>query len=169
MAFCTHCGAQIPDGAKFCTSCGSPVAAAPAANTPPRPAPRPTQAAPKVTTTPQGGIIIDAPAGSTVNISDTPPRYSEMAVPADKGEFTMISWDEKPSPAPRQPQAPQYPQQQPYQQPYQQQLYQQQQQDQQPYQQPIQQAPETKKKKPVWMWILIVLVGLVFLAMKLGW
>jgi uncharacterized membrane protein YvbJ len=27
MAFCTHCGAQIPDGAKFCTSCGTPVAA----------------------------------------------------------------------------------------------------------------------------------------------
>ncbi|MGN0287915.1 MAG: lectin-like protein [Atopobiaceae bacterium] len=26
--YCTHCGAQIPDGSKFCTSCGAPVDAA---------------------------------------------------------------------------------------------------------------------------------------------
>lgn len=23
MAFCTNCGAQLPDGSKFCTSCGA--------------------------------------------------------------------------------------------------------------------------------------------------
>ena len=28
MAFCQHCGAQLVDGAAFCTSCGSPVGAA---------------------------------------------------------------------------------------------------------------------------------------------
>ena len=28
---CIHCGAQIPDTAKFCTACGKPVQAAPAA------------------------------------------------------------------------------------------------------------------------------------------
>ena len=25
MRFCTHCGAQIPDNAKFCTACGTPT------------------------------------------------------------------------------------------------------------------------------------------------
>ncbi len=37
MAFCTKCGNQLPDGAKFCTGCGTPAgttapAAAPATN-----------------------------------------------------------------------------------------------------------------------------------------
>ena len=36
MAFCTKCGAQLPDGAQFCTTCGAPQAA-PA----PAPAPQP--------------------------------------------------------------------------------------------------------------------------------
>lgn len=31
MAFCTHCGAKLPDGAKFCTTCGKPLTGAPAA------------------------------------------------------------------------------------------------------------------------------------------
>ena len=39
--FCTNCGAQVPDGSKFCTSCGSPIAAAPA------PAPAPVPSAPE--------------------------------------------------------------------------------------------------------------------------
>ena len=42
--FCTNCGAQVPDGTKFCTHCGSPIAAAPApapAPVPPAPAPEP--------------------------------------------------------------------------------------------------------------------------------
>lgn len=25
MRFCTHCGAQVPDNAKFCTACGTPI------------------------------------------------------------------------------------------------------------------------------------------------
>ncbi len=33
--FCTKCGAQIEDGAKFCTSCGQPTEEAPAAETAP--------------------------------------------------------------------------------------------------------------------------------------
>ena len=39
--FCTNCGAQVPDGSKFCTSCGSPIASAPA------PAPTPVPSAPE--------------------------------------------------------------------------------------------------------------------------
>ncbi|MCR4780714.1 MAG: zinc ribbon domain-containing protein [Ruminiclostridium sp.] len=31
MAFCTKCGAQVPDGTAFCTTCGSPMAVAGAA------------------------------------------------------------------------------------------------------------------------------------------
>ena len=34
MAFCTHCGAKLPDGAKFCTTCGTPIAAPTANPTP---------------------------------------------------------------------------------------------------------------------------------------
>lgn len=37
MAFCINCGSQIPDGAKFCPSCGSPAASIPT----PAPAPVP--------------------------------------------------------------------------------------------------------------------------------
>ena len=197
MAFCTRCGAQIPDGAKFCTSCGAPVAAAPAANPTPRPAPQPAQAPPRATTTPQGGIVIDAPAGSTVNISNTPPASAGVAAPAEKGEFTLISWDDEASPTPQQP----------YQQPYQQPQYPQYQQPQYP-QQPYQQAPqypqqpqgpmtvkqalnkskqdifgkympnqaqqaapapEKKKKRSIWVWLLLILIGLVYMAMKFNW
>jgi len=95
MAFCTHCGAKLPDGARFCTTCGNPVAAAP--SRPSRPS-----AAPRATTTPQGGIIIDAPEGSTVTISDSRPGPVRPQAPAPditeapstQGEFTLVSWDE---------------------------------------------------------------------------
>ncbi len=42
MAFCTKCGAQVPDGSGFCTSCGAPIAAAAASA--PQPTPQPAQA-----------------------------------------------------------------------------------------------------------------------------
>ena len=29
MAFCIQCGTQVPDGVKFCPSCGAPIAQAP--------------------------------------------------------------------------------------------------------------------------------------------
>ncbi|HVO97206.1 MAG TPA: TIGR00266 family protein [Bryobacteraceae bacterium] len=42
MTFCTNCGNAIHEGSRFCTSCGQPVAAAPAATvTPPPPPPPP--------------------------------------------------------------------------------------------------------------------------------
>ncbi len=34
MAFCSHCGAQLKDGAAFCVSCGTRVNGAPSGNTP---------------------------------------------------------------------------------------------------------------------------------------
>ncbi|MDY5624443.1 MAG: zinc ribbon domain-containing protein, partial [Eubacteriales bacterium] len=27
MAFCTNCGAKLPDGSRFCTECGAAIAA----------------------------------------------------------------------------------------------------------------------------------------------
>jgi hypothetical protein len=39
MAFCTSCGAQIADDARFCTSCGKPAGLAAASGAAPRPAP----------------------------------------------------------------------------------------------------------------------------------
>ena len=57
MAFCINCGSELPDGAKFCISCGTPNAApAPAPSPEPAPVPVeqpaeqpvPEQAAPKV-------------------------------------------------------------------------------------------------------------------------
>ncbi len=163
MAFCTHCGAQLPDGARFCTSCGTPVAAAPTVNPAPQPQapvqqapqpqapqynqpvqPRPT---PQPAAEPPRGIVIDAPADATVTISDgVPPTEASTSAPAEKGEFVVASWSapKKQTPQPQAPAAPQQPSyqqpahQQPpqYQQPYQQPQYPQQPQYQQPYQQP---------------------------------
>ncbi|MBQ9660116.1 MAG: zinc ribbon domain-containing protein [Bacteroidales bacterium] len=45
MKFCSNCGAQLPDDARFCGACGTPVAAAPVAPAPaPSPAPSPAPA-----------------------------------------------------------------------------------------------------------------------------
>ena len=81
MAFCTHCGAQLPAGAKFCTSCGKSV----------------------VTAGPQG-IVIDAPPGTTVTISDPVPGggSSVKASPAS-GESVLASWS---APKAQKPDAP---------------------------------------------------------------
>ena len=43
--FCTNCGSKLPDGVRFCPECGTAA-----------------------------GVVIDAPAGSTVTVSDTPPE-----------------------------------------------------------------------------------------------
>ena len=42
--FCEKCGAQIPDGSKFCTACGAPLAAAPTSVAPVAPASEPVSA-----------------------------------------------------------------------------------------------------------------------------
>ncbi|MBP3269062.1 MAG: zinc-ribbon domain-containing protein [Bacteroidales bacterium] len=67
MAYCTHCGASLPDGARFCPVCGKAVATVSAR-----------------TSADGRGIIIDAPKGSTVTVD----------APDLKGEFTLSEWDE---------------------------------------------------------------------------
>lgn len=77
MAFCIHCGTSLPDGAKFCPVCGNPVVTTSAR------------------TSPDGrGIIIDAPKGATVSISDSPEKSSSFEAPELKGEFTLSEWSE---------------------------------------------------------------------------
>lgn len=41
MAYCTKCGANVPDTARFCQVCGQPQAGAPAAGASPAPAAQP--------------------------------------------------------------------------------------------------------------------------------
>lgn len=62
--FCKHCGAQLPEGSQFCTTCGKSLSEAPAqqafgqaAQPAPAPGPIPGNPAPAtpVTTTPAGG------------------------------------------------------------------------------------------------------------------
>ena len=160
MAFCTHCGAQLPDGARFCTSCGTPVAAAPTVNPAPQPqapvqqAPQPQapqynqpvqpQPTPQPAAEPPRGVVIDAPADATVTISDdVPPTEASTSAPAEKGEFVVASWSspKKQTPQPQAPAAPQQPS-------YQQSQYPQQPQYPQYPQQPYQQAPQYPRQQP---------------------
>lgn len=48
--FCMHCQTQLPDDANFCPECGAEAVE---------------------------GVVIDAPPGSTVTISDAPPENVE--------------------------------------------------------------------------------------------
>lgn len=56
--FCRNCGKQLPDGAKFCGNCGTPVAA-PAAPWAPGPGP---EAVPSETDEPAGPVMEEQPA-----------------------------------------------------------------------------------------------------------
>ena len=83
--FCTNCGAQVPDGSKFCTSCGSPIAAAPA----PAPAPVPPApvSEPVVTPAPE-----PAPASEPI---PAPPTPEQVAAPEP-----VVTPAPEPAPAP---------------------------------------------------------------------
>ena len=170
MAFCTHCGAQIPDGARFCTSCGTPVAAAPTVNPAPQPqapvrqAPQPqapqynqpVQAQPVQPVQPRPApqpapapapaaeapqrSVTDAPTGATVKYSDDVPPPEASTNAPAEKGEFVIASWSAPKKQAPQPQAAPAPQQPQYQQP----AYQQPPQYQQPQypQQPYQQAPQ---------------------------
>ena len=68
---CIHCGALLPEGAKFCTSCGLPVQAAPAAPEQPvveEPVQETVEEAPQAP--------VNASEGYTAANAQLPPSYS---------------------------------------------------------------------------------------------
>ena len=75
MAFCTDCGANVPDNTRFCTECGkvmgettAPAAAAPAMEPTPAPAPIPAPAS--------------APTPVPTLVTAPPPAYNPAPTPA---------------------------------------------------------------------------------------
>ena len=66
MAFCTNCGAELPEGAKFCTECGAKVQ---------NPVPQPEQ----VPSSPVQGVY-DAPAGMKAGYTGPQVRTGEPGV-----------------------------------------------------------------------------------------
>ena len=58
--YCTNCGTELKENAKFCHQCGTPVLQ--------------DNNGIKVYEDGKGGLIIDAPEGSTVTISDEMPK-----------------------------------------------------------------------------------------------
>ena len=73
--FCTHCGAQIPDGSKFCTVCGAKVVAAST------PLERPDAASTAQAATPAGPTAADAqgPVPSSQAAADPSPAERPAA------------------------------------------------------------------------------------------
>lgn len=81
--FCTNCGAQVPDGSKFCTSCGSPIAAAPAPAPAPVPsAPEPPAPEPVVTPAPAPEPIPAPPMPEQAAAPEPAPAPEPVATPA---------------------------------------------------------------------------------------
>ena len=81
MAFCTNCGAQVPDGTKFCTDCGTKIE---------QPAAAPVQEAPKQEApqqeTPKQEIPVEQPVrkpeeAAPVQGSYTPPTQQSYQAP----------------------------------------------------------------------------------------
>lgn len=91
--FCTKCGKQCPDGAKFCTGCGAPLTPpasrpAPAPQTPPASAPVPPPQAPAPSAPP---VPPTQPPVKVPSEPPVPPAQPPVHTPAP----------EQPAPAPR--------------------------------------------------------------------
>lgn len=88
--FCTTCGAQLPDGARFCSKCGAPVAPAPKpAPEPPAPTPEPAAEQPApAPAAPEPEPAAEAPAPKPTTAAapapdaPKPPEAASEPVPA---------------------------------------------------------------------------------------
>ena len=104
--FCTKCGAQLPDDARFCSKCGAPVAATP------EPAPAPTPAPePKSEPVPAPEPPVPAPVPSAPEPAPAPepePAPTPEPVPAPEPEPAPVPPVPEPVPAPN-PEAPKPP------------------------------------------------------------
>jgi len=96
MAFCTKCGSQIPDDAKFCTVCGTPRETAPkAAPEAPKQAPAPEASAPKAApaAAPAAGTYQQAqPAPSTVIYQAPQVNSNPYSAPTDPRYSILSPW-----------------------------------------------------------------------------
>lgn len=98
--FCTNCGAQVPDGSKFCTHCGSPIAAAPAPAPAPEPvvppvpepvpAPEPT-AAPVPTPVDEAPQAAPEPAPMPEPVATPAPEPAAVSVPTPVNEVPQAA------------------------------------------------------------------------------
>ena len=104
--FCTKCGAQLPDDARFCSKCGAPVAATP------EPAPAPTPAPePKSEPVPAPEPPVPAPVPSAPEPAPAPepePAPTPEPVPAPEPEPAPVPPVPEPVPVPN-PEAPKPP------------------------------------------------------------
>ncbi|MBR5073740.1 MAG: zinc ribbon domain-containing protein [Bacteroidales bacterium] len=154
MKYCTNCGTQLSDDAKFCSVCGTKQELAKAPASKPAPAKPKKPAAPKQT-------VRQSPQTNTLEGN----QEEFLGASKTAGEVVLSSW-ENPKPKPeasatgtqyQQPPRQNYQQQQSYQQPPRQNY----QQAQQPkYQQAA--APQ-KKKRGFFSWLIIILLVLMIL------
>lgn len=83
--FCPHCGSNIPDGSKFCSSCGNPINSVPA-DEPQVPGQQYDQF--------QGGPVppqqgFSEPSGYTAPISDSQPQ--QYAAPTPNPQYATVA------------------------------------------------------------------------------
>lgn len=83
MAFCTKCGAQVPDGTPFCTKCGAPIAQAQPQAPAPAPAPIPGPALQQ----PQGQFMAPPPQPYQT-APQQQPYYAKPSADDHTAEFT---------------------------------------------------------------------------------
>lgn len=111
MPFCGNCGSKLPDGAKFCGVCGTPVATP--ANHEPAPTPAPTpepapvskqpQPQPAASTSAQGPVpIVSAPAPATFQQPENPQQVvaPQQPVAPQQSSFQQLA---APQQTPSQP------------------------------------------------------------------
>src|SRR5262245_52407924 len=78
MAFCTHCGALVADGSRFCVGCGQPMGGDAALPPPPPPSP-PAPAAAPLPPAPAAAPLPPAPAAAPLPPA---PQAPSPAVPS---------------------------------------------------------------------------------------
>ncbi len=77
MAFCINCGKQLPEGAKFCLECGTPVASIPSPAPVPEPVSEPVVETPAPVPEPEPVVETPAPAPEPVAAEPAPQPQEE--------------------------------------------------------------------------------------------
>ncbi|MCL1819144.1 MAG: hypothetical protein FWG36_00650 [Oscillospiraceae bacterium] len=85
MAFCNDCGANIPEGKKFCTGCGKPVTGAKP------PAQESAQAAAVHTPSPVAAAVAAPPIVTPVQPAPITPVHADEQPPLQGSPYAVIS------------------------------------------------------------------------------